>query len=175
MLAKVPGVGVGNGTGCGFTGSYDEVAKRIVAFHEAGVEMILLEFQPFLTGNAALRIQGKASRLYPTLEPGPSFPGLKISKRIFPSNQSVTRNTEPPVKLNTYYSFILFRLRTLPSIFLGLIKWIYRIILPASKKINLPVLSGRPASVAFHYCQTVPGGFSVKPTTNLMVVTTGFL
>jgi alkanesulfonate monooxygenase len=46
VLAKVPGVGVGNGTGCGFTGSYDEVAKRIVAFHEAGVEMILLEFQP---------------------------------------------------------------------------------------------------------------------------------
>jgi len=47
VLAKVPGVGVGNGTGCGFTGSYDEVAKRIVAFHEAGVEIILLEFQPF--------------------------------------------------------------------------------------------------------------------------------
>ena len=29
VLAKVPGVGVGNGTGCGFTGSYDEVAKRM--------------------------------------------------------------------------------------------------------------------------------------------------
>ena len=47
VMAKVPGVGVGNGTGCGFTGTYDEVARRIVAFHDAGIEIILLEFQPF--------------------------------------------------------------------------------------------------------------------------------
>lgn len=47
VLTKVPGIGVGNGTGCGFTGSYDEVARRIVEFYEVGVEMILLEFQPF--------------------------------------------------------------------------------------------------------------------------------
>ena len=32
---------------CGFTGSYDQVARRIVAFHNAGIEIILLEFQPF--------------------------------------------------------------------------------------------------------------------------------
>ncbi|MCY4364413.1 MAG: LLM class flavin-dependent oxidoreductase [Gammaproteobacteria bacterium] len=47
VIAKVPGIGVGNGTGCGFTGSYDEVARRIAAFHDAGIEIMLLEFQPF--------------------------------------------------------------------------------------------------------------------------------
>ena len=47
VIAKAPGVGVGNGTGCGFTGSYDEVAQRIVNFYHAGIEIILLEFQPF--------------------------------------------------------------------------------------------------------------------------------
>lgn len=47
VIARVPGVGVGNGTGCGFTGSYDEVARRIISFHDAGIDIILLEFQPF--------------------------------------------------------------------------------------------------------------------------------
>ena len=47
VIASVPGIGVGNGTGCGFTGSYDKVAQRIVSFYNAGIEIILLEFQPF--------------------------------------------------------------------------------------------------------------------------------
>ena len=47
VIASVPGIGVGNGTGCGFTGSYDTVAQRIVSFHNAGIDIILLEFQPF--------------------------------------------------------------------------------------------------------------------------------
>ena len=47
VIAKTPGIGVGNGTGCGFTGSYDEVAQRIVGFYNAGIEIFLLEFQPF--------------------------------------------------------------------------------------------------------------------------------
>ena len=44
---KEPTIGIGRGTACGITGSYDEVAERIVAFHKVGVELMLLEFQPF--------------------------------------------------------------------------------------------------------------------------------
>ncbi|MEP9378723.1 LLM class flavin-dependent oxidoreductase [Aquabacter sp. CN5-332] len=46
-LAKAPRVGSNGGTGAGLVGSYDEVAERIQAFHALGIELFMLQFQPF--------------------------------------------------------------------------------------------------------------------------------
>ena len=35
------------GTAAGLVGDYDTVARRIVDFHRAGVELFMLQFQPF--------------------------------------------------------------------------------------------------------------------------------
>ncbi|MEK6422989.1 MAG: LLM class flavin-dependent oxidoreductase [Burkholderia gladioli] len=40
-------VGSNGGTAAGLVGSYDEVAERIAAFHRAGIELFMLQFQPF--------------------------------------------------------------------------------------------------------------------------------
>ncbi|MBN3725809.1 LLM class flavin-dependent oxidoreductase [Burkholderia sp. Ac-20379] len=40
-------VGSNGGTAAGLVGSYDEVAQRIAAFHRAGIELFMLQFQPF--------------------------------------------------------------------------------------------------------------------------------
>ena len=32
---------------CGLVGSYDTVTRRIHEFHAAGIELIMLQFQPF--------------------------------------------------------------------------------------------------------------------------------
>ncbi len=45
--AKSPRVGTNGGTAAELVGSYDQVAERIAAFHHAGIEMFLLQFQPF--------------------------------------------------------------------------------------------------------------------------------
>ena len=47
-IAKTPGVGTNGGTAAGLVGSYDRVAERIQAFHDAGVELFMLQFQPFI-------------------------------------------------------------------------------------------------------------------------------
>jgi alkanesulfonate monooxygenase len=44
---EVPQVGTNGGTAAGLVGSYDTVAARIGAFHRAGVELFMLQFQPF--------------------------------------------------------------------------------------------------------------------------------
>ncbi len=44
--AGVPRVGSNGGTLAGLVGSYDEVADRIAAFAEAGIELFMLQFQP---------------------------------------------------------------------------------------------------------------------------------
>ena len=44
--AGVPRVGTNGGTLAGLVGSYDEVAARIAAFAEAGIELLMLQFQP---------------------------------------------------------------------------------------------------------------------------------
>ncbi len=46
-MRKSPRVGSNGGTAAGLVGSYDQVAARIKAFHEAGIELFMLQFQPF--------------------------------------------------------------------------------------------------------------------------------
>lgn len=46
-MQKTARVGSNGGTAAGLVGSYDEVAGRISAFHSAGIELFMLQFQPF--------------------------------------------------------------------------------------------------------------------------------
>jgi alkanesulfonate monooxygenase len=46
-MAKSARVGTNGGTAAGLVGSYDTVAERIAQFHAAGIETLLLQFQPF--------------------------------------------------------------------------------------------------------------------------------
>jgi alkanesulfonate monooxygenase len=46
-MAKFESVGTNGGTAAGLVGSYDDVAERIIRFHEAGIETLLVQFQPF--------------------------------------------------------------------------------------------------------------------------------
>ncbi|CAG4889102.1 LLM class flavin-dependent oxidoreductase [Paraburkholderia saeva] len=48
-FAQTPRVGSNGGTAAGLVGSYDTVARRIAAFHRAGIELFMLQFQPFET------------------------------------------------------------------------------------------------------------------------------
>jgi alkanesulfonate monooxygenase len=45
--AQTPRIGTNGGTAAGLVGSYEEVAERIRAFHAAGIELFMLQFQPF--------------------------------------------------------------------------------------------------------------------------------
>jgi len=47
VLAREPRVGSNGGTGAGLVGDYDTVAARIVAFHRAGIDTFMLQYQPF--------------------------------------------------------------------------------------------------------------------------------
>jgi alkanesulfonate monooxygenase len=46
-MQKTPRVGSNGGTAAGLVGNYDEVAAGIRAFHAAGIELFMLQFQPF--------------------------------------------------------------------------------------------------------------------------------
>lgn len=46
-MQKGARVGSNGGTAAGLVGSYDEVADRIVDFHRTGIELFMLQFQPF--------------------------------------------------------------------------------------------------------------------------------
>jgi alkanesulfonate monooxygenase len=46
-MQKSARVGSNGGTAAGLVGSYDEVSDRIIAFHAAGIELFMLQFQPF--------------------------------------------------------------------------------------------------------------------------------
>ncbi len=46
-MAARPSVGTNGGTAAGLVGSYEEVAERVAAFHAAGIELFMLQFQPF--------------------------------------------------------------------------------------------------------------------------------
>lgn len=45
--ARTPHVGTNGGTAAGLVGSYDTVTRRIREFHAAGIELFMLQFQPF--------------------------------------------------------------------------------------------------------------------------------
>lgn len=45
-MAKSVRIGTNGGTAAGLVGSYDEVSERILAFHRAGIELFMLQFQP---------------------------------------------------------------------------------------------------------------------------------
>ena len=44
----VPVVGTNGGTNAGLVGSYEQVAERIIAFREAGIDLFMIQFQPLL-------------------------------------------------------------------------------------------------------------------------------
>ena len=46
VLADTSRVGSNGGTLAGLVGSHDQVAERIAAFHDAGIELFMLQFQP---------------------------------------------------------------------------------------------------------------------------------
>jgi alkanesulfonate monooxygenase len=46
-MAKSLRVGTNGGTAAGLVGSYDTVTRRIHEFHAAGIELFMLQFQPF--------------------------------------------------------------------------------------------------------------------------------
>lgn len=46
-MAKTARVGSNGGTAAELVGDYDTVAERIVAFHQAGIELFMLQYQPF--------------------------------------------------------------------------------------------------------------------------------
>ena len=46
-MSKTPRVGSNGGTAAGLVGSYDQVAERIRQFGDAGIELFMLQFQPF--------------------------------------------------------------------------------------------------------------------------------
>jgi len=52
-FARTPRVGSNGGTAAGLVGSFDTVAQRIAEFHRAGVELFMLQFQPF---EASMRV-----------------------------------------------------------------------------------------------------------------------
>lgn len=46
-FAKNPHIGTNGGTAAGLVGSYEQVVERILAFHDLGIELFMLQFQPF--------------------------------------------------------------------------------------------------------------------------------
>lgn len=47
-MAKSLRIGTNGGTAAGLVGSYDQVAERLQAFHRAGIELFMLQFQPLI-------------------------------------------------------------------------------------------------------------------------------
>jgi alkanesulfonate monooxygenase len=66
-MQKTARVGTNGGTAAGLVGSYEEVASRIGAFHAAGIELFMLQFQPFeaemrrFAEEVIPRVRGKAA------------------------------------------------------------------------------------------------------------------
>lgn len=71
-MAKTPRVGSNGGTAAGLVGSYDQVAERILAFHQAGVELFMLQFQPLLA-----ELRAFASEVFPRIGKGPRSPASR--------------------------------------------------------------------------------------------------
>ncbi len=46
LLSGTKRIGSNGGTLAGLVGSYDQVIERIEAYHDAGIELFMLQFQP---------------------------------------------------------------------------------------------------------------------------------
>ena len=62
-VSAIPRLGTNGGTAAGLVGSYDEVAERIRAFHAAGIDLFMLQFQPF-----EAEMRRFAAELFPRLK-----------------------------------------------------------------------------------------------------------
>jgi alkanesulfonate monooxygenase len=78
-MQKTARVGTNGGTAAGLVGSYDEVAARLGAFHGAGIELFMLQFQPFETEmrRFAQEVMPRVRRLHAVLPATP--PGRRTA------------------------------------------------------------------------------------------------
>ena len=63
-VAGEPRLGTNGGTRAGLVGSHDQVADRIAAFAEAGIELFMLQFQPLEAEAPPGRIPVAGARLH---------------------------------------------------------------------------------------------------------------
>lgn len=75
-FAKSARIGSNGGTAVGLVGSYDQVAERIWAFHKAGIDLFMLQFQPLHTELARF-----AHELFPRLGREAPAPGAVQAQR----------------------------------------------------------------------------------------------
>ncbi|MCP1845568.1 hypothetical protein J2R78_008602 [Bradyrhizobium sp. USDA 4538] len=78
-MQKTRCVGTNGGTAAGLVGRYDEVAARIRCFHNAGIELFMLPFQPF-----------KAEMRRFALEVIPRVPRAQTARTAEPAARSQT-------------------------------------------------------------------------------------
>jgi len=64
-MSKSPRVGSNGGTAAGLVGSYDAVAHSIMRFNAIGVELFMLQFQPF-----EAEMRRFATEVMPRVRPG---------------------------------------------------------------------------------------------------------
>jgi alkanesulfonate monooxygenase len=83
-MQKTARVGSNGGTAAGLVGSYDDVAARIRAFHAAGIELFMLQFQPF-----EAEMQRFAQEIIPRVRQARPEPRADRSERLagLPSGQ----------------------------------------------------------------------------------------
>ncbi|CAO3428429.1 LLM class flavin-dependent oxidoreductase [Azospirillum endophyticum] len=65
--AGSPSIGSNGGTAAGLVGSHDQVAERIQAFHAAGIELFMLQFQPLRS-----EMRRFAEAIFPRLDRRPA-------------------------------------------------------------------------------------------------------
>ncbi|CAB3761674.1 LLM class flavin-dependent oxidoreductase [Paraburkholderia solisilvae] len=80
-FARTPRVGSNGGTAAGLVGSYDTVARRIAAFHRAGIELFMLQFQPFEASMQAFADE-VMPRVRALLDEEPREPGATLERAV---------------------------------------------------------------------------------------------
>ncbi len=66
-FAKSPRLGSNGGTAAGLVGSYDQVAERLLAFGEIGIDLFMLQFQPLVA-----EMESFASEIFPRVGKRPA-------------------------------------------------------------------------------------------------------
>ena len=72
-IAKSAHVGTNGGTAAGLIGSYAQVSERMLAFHRAGIELFMLQFQPLRS-----EMRRFAAEVMPRLRTARQPPGLSL-------------------------------------------------------------------------------------------------